>query len=189
MPSSTSIPCWVSARWLWTYRSPLPKSTVRSTTHQAIPSSPGTTTSTGRLLASWITHSLTPTPTTALPLASLIGVPMRYKVRIFSEFTAQLPIHTCKPPNIIQIGVGLIGNSADELYQDLYANFQPVILNNNLNQVGGACAIPEPPNQSATEDHGYTYYCFIWFVGLTEIISDSTCACFAEGCCAPGYGL
>jgi len=87
-------------------------------------------------------------------------------------------------------GVALLGNSTSDLQDQLYKMYELVILNNDYKAISFQCAQPEKPDD-VIDSNTYKFYCFAYFVKMTDILTASNCLCANSiyDCCPIGYGI
>ncbi|KAL6042602.1 putative Telomere repeat-binding zinc finger protein [Balamuthia mandrillaris] len=77
------------------------------------------------------------------------------------------------------IAAGLFGAGPTEMISTLKRFYEDTIIQNRFQQVAIGCASPDSSIFTAT----YDYYCFVFFVHLTDQISEGNCACSSLVCC------
>jgi hypothetical protein len=79
----------------------------------------------------------------------------------------------------------LIANTTQDLQTELFNKYEHIILNNDLNQIAIQCVNPDevaPPPPSK-------WWCYLFFVELTDTISKQECSCSHLSCCPVGLGI
>ncbi len=84
------------------------------------------------------------------------------------------------------IGTPLNGNDETELRRQLLTNYYDVLLDNDYQQIAGACATPQQPFINPR----YKWYCYFWFVDVNSV-ANSNCLCETTlgGCCPLSMGI